>query len=123
MTRARGFTLIEILAAVAVLAIALSAILGGMAQYANAASHIREKTFALWVAHNRLTELELQGVSPETGKSDGDVEMAGIQWKWQMQVQKTPDPRLNRIDVQVQRKDEDAEGSLAALSAFFPSGQ
>lgn len=114
---AAGFTLIEILAAVAVLAIALSAILAGMARYADNAAYLKEKTLAMWVAHNRLTELELAPAWPATGKSDGDVEMAGIQWKWRVEVKTTPDERLRRVDVSVQRPGRD--GDLARLSGFL----
>lgn len=121
MRRLRGFTLIEILAAVAVLAIALSAILGGMTHYAGTAARLKQKTIALWVAQNRLTELELQAAPPQLGKSDGDVEMAGVKWKWQMEVKPTPDDRLRRVDINVQS--QGSEDNLAALSAFFPSGQ
>jgi general secretion pathway protein I len=121
MTRARGFTLIEILVAVAVLAIALSAILAGMTHYASTAGRLKQKTIALWVAHNRLTELELQSAPPATGNSDGEVSMANQKWKWLVEVKSTPDPRLRRVDIRVQANE--TEGTLATLSAFFPSGQ
>ena len=116
MNASRGFTLIEILAAVAVLAIALAAILSGMARYAENASYIREKTIALWVAHNRLTEIKIAGGWPDTGTSNDTVEMAGEKWKWNETVQSTPDDHLRRIDVTVQREDQDA--TLASLSGF-----
>ena len=116
----RGFTLIEVLAAVAVLAIALSAILAGMTHYATSAARLKQKTVALWVAHNRLTELELQSTAPSVGKSDGDAEMAGIKWKWFVEVKTTPDNSLRRVDIRVQATERD--GDLATLSAFFPSG-
>ena len=61
MKRIAGFTLIEMLVAVAVLAIAMAAILGGMARYADNAGHLRERTLGLWVAHNRLVEFEHGG--------------------------------------------------------------
>jgi len=97
----RGFTLIEMLAAVAVLAIAMAAILSGMARHANNAAYLREKTVALGVAHNRLTEIELERSWPDVGKSDGDVEMAGAEWTWKVEVQKTPDDQLRRVDIEV----------------------
>jgi general secretion pathway protein I len=114
--RARGFTLIEILVAVAVLAFALGAIISGMARYAGNAATLREKTVALWVAHNRLTEVGLDAGWPELGTSDGEVEMAGIDWRWDMTVIETPDPRVRRIDVTVRPKG--AEGASMELSSF-----
>ncbi|MGH8429213.1 MAG: type II secretion system minor pseudopilin GspI, partial [Solimonas sp.] len=96
-----GFTLIEMLAAVAVLAIAMAAILSGMARHADNAGYLRERTIALWVAHNRLTEIELEKAWPDIGKSDGESEMAGIKWKWVVEVKKTPDEHLRRIDIRV----------------------
>lgn len=116
MRSSRGFTLIEILAAVAVLAIALAAILSGMARYADNASYLRQKTIALWVAHNRLSEIKTAAGWPDTGTSDGTVEQAGENWKWTANVQTTPDDHLRRVDISVQREGNDA--TLATLSGF-----
>jgi general secretion pathway protein I len=120
--RPRGFTLVEVLAAVAVLAIAMAAIIGGMARYASSADHLRQRTLALWVAQNRIAELMSQPTWPSTGRSNGDVEMAGLDWRWTVLVQETPDDRLRRIDVSVSRDGDD--GTLASLSAFLrdPAG-
>jgi general secretion pathway protein I len=101
MRRARGFTLVEILIAVAVLAIAMAAILSGMARYAGNAALLREKTVALWIAHNRLTLIELGANFPNTGTSDGEVTMAGVKWKWVADVQKTSDDHLRRVNLSV----------------------
>ena len=114
-----GFTLIEIIIAVAVLATAMGAIITGMARYADNAGYLREKTVALWVAHNRLTELELESGWPETGKSDGDVEMAGAQWRWFVTVLATPDPSVRRVDIRVQLKGQDNDA--ISLSSFLSS--
>lgn len=116
-TRNNGFTLIEIMVAVAVLAIAMGALLAGMAQYTSAASRLRERTFAEMVAHNRLTEIQLDGEWPDVGRSDGDVELANMQWRWFVEVKKTQDENLRRVDVRVQARDR--EENLATLSAFF----
>jgi general secretion pathway protein I len=116
VTRARGFTLVEILVAVAVLGVAMGAILSGMARYADNAGALREKTVALWVAHNRLTEIGLQPGWPEIGNSDGDLEMAGIEWRWEVTVAETPDPRVRRVDITVRPKG--SAGAAAALSSF-----
>lgn len=122
--RARGFTLIEMLAAVAVVAIALGAIIAGMARYTSNAAYLRDKTVALWVAHNRLSELALQRAWPDTGKSDGKAEMAGAEWKWEMEVQATTDPHLRRVDIRVMADkgkpgDIDQPAPLARLAAFI----
>lgn len=114
---AAGFTLIEVLAAVAVLAIAMAALISGMARYADSAGYLREKTVALAIAHNRLTEIELEPGWPSEGNSDGEVEMAGAKWKWRVEVKKTTDEHLRRIDIHVQRPQR--EGDLASLSAFI----
>jgi general secretion pathway protein I len=108
--------LIEILAAVAVLAIALAAILSGMARYADNAGYIRQKTIALWVAHNRLSEIKIATGWPDTGTSNDTVELAGQKWKWTSNVQATPDDYLRRIDVTVSLDGNDAV--LASLSGF-----
>ncbi|MCI0749505.1 MAG: type II secretion system minor pseudopilin GspI [Nevskiales bacterium] len=120
---AAGFTLIEILVAVTVLAVALGALISGMTRHAANAAVLREKTVALWVAHNRLTEIALQPSWPDLGKSDDDVEMAGLEWRWFATVSETPDPDVRRVDIRVVRSTspsvEEPESSLIQLSAFF----
>ena len=115
--KAGGFTLIEMMAALLFLGLAIVAILGTTGVYTANAGVLRDKTLALWVAHNRLTEIGLEPAWPATGKSDGDAELAGIDWRWDVTVSETPDPRVRRVDITVRRKSE-AEGQAAALSSF-----
>ena len=112
-----GFTLIEVLVAVFVLGFALTAIIASTGRYAANAQILREKTLALWVAHNRLTEIGLQPAWPAVGKSDGDEELAGIEWRWDVTVSETPDPRVRRVDITVRPKDEEG-AHVAELSSF-----
>jgi general secretion pathway protein I len=118
----QGFTLIEVLAAVAVLALALGAAITGASQYASHAAYLRDKAIASWVARNKLVELHLAPTWPELGKSDGTEPMAGREWRWRMEVLKTPDDKVRRVDVYV-----DATGKggathgaqLVVLSGFL----
>lgn len=112
-----GFTLVEVLAAVAILAIAMAAILSAMTRYTGNAAHLQNRTLALLVAHNRLTELRLEEGFPSTGKSDGDAEMGGEEWRWFIEIQDTEDPALRRVDIRVQQRG--AKDDLAYLSAFL----
>ena len=117
MRHHRGFTLIEMIVALAVVAIALGAIIAGMARFAGNAAHLRERTLALWVAHNALTELEVQRSWPDVGKRDGKSEMGGVEWRWTIVVQKTPDEHLRRADVEV--IGQDGTSVVARLPAFL----
>jgi general secretion pathway protein I len=112
-----GFTLIEVLIAVTILAIAMGAVISGMARFADNAASLREKTVALWVAHNRLTEIDLEPGWPAIGKSDGEVEMAGVEWHWFVTVSETPDPDVRRIEIRVQPRGRETDS--AALSSFI----
>lgn len=125
-SRHSGFTLIEILVAVAIVAIAMGAIIAGMARFVDNAAYLRDKTIAVWVAHNRLADLELQREWPDVGKTNGETDMAGATWKWTLDVQKTEDPHLRRVDVRVSGAEAakgktatERDASLVKLSAFL----
>lgn len=117
--RAAGFTLMEMLVAVGVLAIALGAIIGNGARYADSAAGLRDKSLALFVARNRMAELELSPNWPATGRANEDVEMGGIKWTWRTEVKATPDPNLRRIDLRVEKKGDKSGVAFASLSGFL----
>jgi general secretion pathway protein I len=117
--RNAGFTLMEMLVAVAVLAIALGAIIGNAARYADSAAGLRDKSIALFVARNRMAELDLSRTWPATGRANEDVEMGGIKWVWRTEVKTTPDPTLRRVDVRVEKKDDKSGVAFATLSGFI----
>lgn len=104
MSRARGFTLVEVLVALAVVAIALLALTRAAGVQVAAFDALRERTLAGWVAANVVTETRLAnapGVLPPTGASDGRVEFGGRAWRWERDVKNTPDAAIRRVDVRV----------------------
>lgn len=84
--RRRGFTLVEVLVALVIVAAASAAVLGSLSNAANSAVYLRDRTFAQWIALNRLTEVRTATIKPTVGKSEGEVEFAGEKWKWQQEV-------------------------------------
>lgn len=116
-SRLAGFTLIEVMVALVVIALALGGLIASGGSYAKNAAYLREKTVAMWVAHNRLIEFQLENPWPDTDKTNGNTEMAGADWRWEILVQETPDENLRRIDISVALKDE-PDAPLALLSSF-----
>ena len=99
--RARGFTLIEVLVALAVLAIALAAVLRTMGQSIDLAVDLRERTLALWVAQERAVYHQLNKTFPELTASEGTLELGGSEWRWREQASSTPVADIRRIDIEV----------------------
>jgi general secretion pathway protein I len=116
----RGFTLLEVLVAVTVLALALTAIISGGSGYARTAASMRDKTLALWVARNRLAEIEMLPVWPQSGTSSDDVPMGGETWTWRVEVVGTQDPTLRRINIGVSKKSE-SQHNYVELTTFISS--
>lgn len=113
----RGFTLLEVLIALAVFAIAAAAMISGITDSVAAQSHLERKTLASWVAQNQLALVRLQDAWPDLGEVSGEEEMAGRSWFWRRHTQATSDERLRRVDVEV-RAAVDDDTALIRLSAF-----
>ncbi len=96
-----GFTLLEVLIALAVVAIGMLAVIGTAATSTRRAGELRDETFAHWVAMNELTTLRLAPAWPHLGTLKGDSDMAGQKWDWQANISKTSDPALLRADIAV----------------------
>lgn len=118
-TFARGFSLIEVLAALVVVSLGMLGVIEAVSQTANNTAYLRDKTLAHWVAMNRLTEIRLEAQTPRIAKSSDELEMAGRRWRWTAEVTQTPLQSMRRIDVKVRLADGDDESSLASVSGFY----
>jgi general secretion pathway protein I len=98
---ASGFTLVEILVALAVVAVALSAGMRAVAQSADAATLLKQRTLALWVAQNRLARAQLESPWPAPGGRSGEAAQAGTSFVWRESVSGTPNPAFRRIEIVV----------------------
>lgn len=97
----RGFTLVEVLVALAIVSFSLAAVAASMNQMIDAANAMRDRTYANWIAQNKIVELRLSGVEPEVGSSSGEVDYANAEWEWRAVVSETGVEDLFRVDVSV----------------------
>ncbi len=111
-----GFTLLEVLVALAVLALGMGTVLKVSASQTRQLSYLQDKTIATWIASNKVNEIRLQQ-APATGLRSGHVFMAQREWRWQMQVSPTRDKALLRLDIAVYRADEN-DAPLLRFIAF-----
>ncbi|MDY6946613.1 MAG: type II secretion system minor pseudopilin GspI [Pseudomonadota bacterium] len=115
----RGFTLLEVLVALIVVGLGMLAVIQTVSQTANTSSYMREKTLAHWIAMNQLTAVRLQPNAPPVDKSSDEVEMAGRDWRWTMEVKQTPVESIRRIEVRVRPSEAPETSSLAFLVGFY----
>ena len=112
-----GFTLIEVLVALAIIAIALGALLSTSGSQANSTAYLKQKTIAHWVAMNELTRLNVENRFPDLGTAKGSVEMAGAEWFWQRETLKTEDPSARQVSYTVYA-DKTRRQNLTRLTGY-----
>lgn len=113
----RGFTLIEVLVALWIVALSMSALLVALTSAADASLHLRDKAFASWIGLNRISELRLAAKRPAQGKSSGEIEYAGRKWQYEQEVTRTDIEGVLRIDVRVRAPDFRPRGPSSAANA------
>jgi general secretion pathway protein I len=120
--RPAGFTLLEVLVALAVLAIAMGAIIHAATQSINTTATLRDRTFAGWVARNQVNALLLELKPwPEEGSRAGSAELANRVWRWEARFYRTDDPDLRRLELTVRAGEAGTElGKLVAFKGQPP---
>lgn len=103
-----GFTLIEILVAMTIIAVGCGALVASAAASTWRADYLREREFGRWVASNALTELQSVPAWPANGTTNKEVDMGNTTWYVRTRTQAVGDPDLRRVDVEV-RLDKDAD--------------
>ncbi len=101
----RGFTLVEVLVALAVVAIALSAGLRAAGSVTDNAARLSEVSASQWCADNQLVELRLGKRFPGTGDSEFTCEQLGRRYRGELRVRPTPNPSFRRVDAAVSNED------------------
>lgn len=112
-----GFTLVEVLVALAVLAIALAAVLHAMGQAIDLTTGLRDRTLALWVAEERAAERQLRREWPALDTTEGTLELGGRKWRWRERVSATPLEELRRVDIEI--RDPNSPDILGRLTVFL----
>jgi general secretion pathway protein I len=115
--RRAGFTLIEVLVALAIIAIALLAALRAAGQGTNNVGELRSRLLAGWVAENLLAEHRARRDWLPVGIQRGSGRQGGLDFAWREEVVDTPNPAFRRVDVRVFAGAEESH-FLAHLTGF-----
>ena len=121
VNRARGFTLLEVMVALAIVSLSLVTVAASMNQMIGSATTMQERTYASWIAQNKIAEMRLANVMPEVSSSSGEVEFGNSRWVWRAVVSETGVANFRRIDVTVSNADDDYE--IRTVTGFIGEPQ
>ncbi len=112
----RGFTLVEVLVAVAIVAVSLGAGMRAAGALTDNAQRLASVTAAQWCADNQLAGMRLARQFPGVGESDFECKQIGVSFQGKLTVVATPNPSFRRVNAQI----SDAEGnSVYTLSTIL----
>ena len=121
-----GFTLVEVMVALAVVAVALPALLVTLSQQLDGLRYLEDRTHAQWVAANRLAELRLvvgaKG-SLQTARVSGTEEMAGRSWYWWSEGVETEVPGFFRYEIVVSDQVDGEASPVHTLDGYLAQEQ
>lgn len=116
----KGFTLIEVMIALLVFGLIATAAAEVGSQYISSYERIRDKTFAAWLADNRINEIRLEESLPEISENSKDQEYGPYSWQVTTRVLATAEAKMRRVEVQISRYSEGQPDPypVHTLSAF-----
>ena len=117
---ARGFTLIEVLVALVIVAIALGAGIKAAGALTNNAERLAQVSAGQWCAENLLTELRLNQQFPDIGESPFSCEQLGRSYGGKLKVSPTPNPNFRRVEAAVTDDQGQPVLSLSTIMGNLP---
>ena len=114
----RGFTLLEVIIALGIVAVGILAVSRAMTGYIENTAALEQRVVASWVASNRLESLRILKSIPEPGTTDGSEQMAGTTWHYRQTVSTTADPLLFRVDITVYLDDQYSD-QVAEMTGYL----
>ena len=118
----KGFTLVEVMVALTVVAVTLPALLFLLSQQVDGTAYLRDRSVAQWVAADRVAEVRLAVAKQQRaseGVIAGESERAGRTWYWRSEIQETPVPGFMRLTVTVTSEEDEGDAALYTLDAFL----
>ncbi len=114
----RGFTLIEVMIALLIIVVGAAAVIDTSTESAWKTARMWQGTIAGWVAQNQIAEFRAKRSWGNDRSHSGRVEMANVEWLWQLRVSDTDDPSLRRLDIEVFLDgDDDVKARLTGFMA------
>ncbi len=115
-----GFTLMEVLVALAILALALMATLRTVSVATQNAGEIRQRQLAAWVAQDRIEEYRARRTWLPIGSSSAEVEQGGMRFRCEEKISATPNAQFRRIEVSVlNAENPESSNALARFTGFL----
>jgi general secretion pathway protein I len=119
LKRAQGFTLVEVLVALMIVAIALAALMIAVSGTARTSGYLRDKTLAQWIALNRLTEVRLNLTKFGQNTDTGEVDFGNRKWHYDTRYFDTSIGTMKRVVVRVYAGDAKTKGNPLVESIGF----
>jgi general secretion pathway protein I len=119
MSRQRGFTLVEVLVALMIVAIALAALMIAVSGTARTSGYLRDKTLAQWIALNRITEVRLNANQFGQNTDTGEIDFGNRKWHYDTRYFDTSIASMKRVVVRVYAGDAKTKGNPLVESVGF----